>query len=860
MPESRIKRLDVQGFRGVSQRRSLLFEGKSILLFGENGTGKSSFVDALEKFFTGEVFTLHHRAQSLSSQRYGPHIRSTSQNYEIVVTFEGDEKVGAGTDFRSLPSAIRNYLEAARLPVYLLRRRQILDFIESQPRDRYDLLRPYLSLIEVEKTEAAFAKADEELQAEQGRYRREFSRYQDELVRSTELSATIEGITEAKVLRALDLRLQSLGQKPLATVNDIPATIRDLSVRLAQFGDISKPAAISTEIANLEELANGLAQIDIETVASAVSQLRQREAQETRIIYEKVLEDGARWIEQENRKECPLCEQEMQRFSPVDVIRRARARVEQIREILSLRQAVKKVTDSFIRAIGLCIGSADRVRVQTAKIPEGGPAGTKKLIEEVFRNLTELSRAVDRAVPELELDRLRIIAKPLQREEGLHRRVLQQIQMLRQYLESLPSIATAQNLLEVRELLSRVKSNWDGLAKSSAEFKRLQAMAALSGIAQTTIQQARKEVVGEIFEQISDDIDHIYLELHKHHEPKREADASHRNIHLEVRESVQRSVNIKGDFYEVVDVDPRAYYSDAHLDTLGLSIFLALRRWYRRQYPEFNLLILDDVLTSVDAGHAVRLAEVLLTDFSEFQILLTTHDRIWFEHLRDIQARCGVAQNFVNKVIHSWTIEQGPDLREPADEYLRLKEILDNGQPYEIASVAGRLLEHTLQEMRYSLRLPVPAKPGELYEIGDLWPPFYKELKRNYSTLYGQARQTLDSLDVSWPLRNWVGAHFNRWALNVASTVAKEFANAVVSLFDLVFCPSCRRFIAPSSTPLGQIACRCGDMIYAAPGKSPSKTNARVEVVAGTAGALKDATLSTDMHLEWKRIERNRER
>ena len=135
-----------------------------------------------------------------------------------------------------------------------------------------------------------------------------------------------------------------------------------------------------------------------------------------------------------------------------------------------------------------------------------------------------------------------------------------------------------------------------------------------------------------------------------------------------MREIGQGSVNLRSAFYECAEVDPRAYYSDAHLDTLGLSIFLALRSWYRKQRPTFDLLVLDDVLTSVDTAHAIRLSELLLSRFRDYQIFLTTHDRIWFEHLRDIQARCGVAQNFVNKVIHKWSIDEGPDLREPEEE------------------------------------------------------------------------------------------------------------------------------------------------------------------------------------------------
>ena len=218
-----------------------------------------------------------------------------------------------------------------------------------------------------------------------------------------------------------------------------------------------------------------------------------------------------------------------------------------------------------------------------------------------------------------------------------------------------------------------------------------------------------------------------------------------------------------------------------------------------------------------------------------------------------------MAQNFLNKTIYKWTIDDGPEIREPADEARKLKELLNDGQPYELAHLSGRLLEHILQEMRYSLRLPIPAKPGELYEIGDLWPGFYKEVKRNFGTLYSQGTKALDALDVSWPLRNWIGAHFNQWAANVSGDVAREFARAVIFLFDLLYCPECRRFVSPSLTPLGQIACKCGTKIYPASGRQPLTTSHRAELINRSAGVLKDAKLSTELHLEWKKSEGNRE-
>src|SRR5439155_1934718 len=87
LPMPRIKRLEVQGFRGIRHPVSLIFDGKSLLLFGENGTGKSSFVGALERLLRGRVSTLDGRS-GLSSERHGPHIRPQSFPTKIAPTFD----------------------------------------------------------------------------------------------------------------------------------------------------------------------------------------------------------------------------------------------------------------------------------------------------------------------------------------------------------------------------------------------------------------------------------------------------------------------------------------------------------------------------------------------------------------------------------------------------------------------------------------------------------------------------------------------------------------------------------------------------------------------------------------------------
>src|SRR2546427_456036 len=163
----RIQRLDLYGFRGALDEASLLFDGKSLLLFGENGTGKSSFVDALEKLFTGKVATLDARAQGLSSDHHGPHIHLGNNPVKLGVTFANalSTTFALDTARTHLPAEVHEYLDSARENLYILRRRQILDFIDSLPRDRYALLRPFLPLSGFERMENELRIARERAEA-----------------------------------------------------------------------------------------------------------------------------------------------------------------------------------------------------------------------------------------------------------------------------------------------------------------------------------------------------------------------------------------------------------------------------------------------------------------------------------------------------------------------------------------------------------------------------------------------------------------------------------------------------------------------------------------------------------------------
>ncbi len=68
----KIQRLVMHAFRGVPGEMTVDFgNGESIVVYGDNGTGKSTIADALEWYFTGEIELLSHEGRQHAVRHVG---------------------------------------------------------------------------------------------------------------------------------------------------------------------------------------------------------------------------------------------------------------------------------------------------------------------------------------------------------------------------------------------------------------------------------------------------------------------------------------------------------------------------------------------------------------------------------------------------------------------------------------------------------------------------------------------------------------------------------------------------------------------------------------------------------------------
>jgi hypothetical protein len=138
---------------------------------------------------------------------------------------------------------------------------------------------------------------------------------------------------------------------------------------------------------------------------------------------------------------------------------------------------------------------------------------------------------------------------------------------------------------------------------------------------------------------------------------------------------------------------PQKYFSESHLNCFGISFFLASVQAFNKVNKFF---VLDDVISSFDSAHRKRFADLLFAKFSDYQIILLTHEEDWFTNfVRPLAKKKGWLINEIN-----WTETNGTHLKEePKDLLERIEEGLASGNISDLGNPIRKYLESVLKEI-----------------------------------------------------------------------------------------------------------------------------------------------------------------
>jgi energy-coupling factor transporter ATP-binding protein EcfA2 len=250
---------------------------------------------------------------------------------------------------------------------------------------------------------------------------------------------------------------------------------------------------------------------------------------------------------------------------------------------------------------------------------------------------------------------------------------------------------------------------------------------------------------------------------------------------------------------------PQKAFSEANLDLLAVLLYVAIARQAAAK-GQGRLLVLDDVLQSVDGVTRLRMVEFIVKSLDGWQFVFTLHDRLWAEQLRSVLRRLN--HPFVEREIRRWTFDGGPEivdsLRLPTGG---IESAIGTGEVYQICAEAGLLLERCCSHLSHTLPISVTRRRDDRYTLGDLWPGILKALRKN------SAKAAAEEVERWMHLRNLLGAHFNEWANTLTRSEAEAFGVAVRDLALLLWCAKCGAWVEAVRVGANKItgwSCRCG--------------------------------------------------
>lgn len=789
-----IKHLKVRNVRGIGPLGpDLAFEKPNTMICGENGTGKSSYVDALEYVLTRQSSSLDIGKRGVSWDLGGRHILSTVPTTIEMTLSQADgteHTVDLTSNLDGFAEPVHSWLQRARRDKFVLRRRSMLEFLEADPRLRYDALEAFLALDEYQKLEQRLRDVAQTLASNQQTAVADISSAVAGLRSSLNLVG--EPSTQA-VLNAYNTFLTTRGWAALSTMEDLPRLQREVQAEIESFGDVDRATKLQAALTSLAQVpaVDGIL-VELQATEKAFAHHDEVAAQITKGFYPEVLEQGLKWIKDLGLDYCPLCERE---FDDREAsLKRIQLRLEENAEFIRARKALQDRLDSVNRRLTELV-QAYRLVAQSLKavdLASGTPEGILNVLASLQSNYMSGKPSDNRAAEQRDnLNALNLAAV----RADLEREVLASLQ-------ALPGLDRYRLLSDIHRVTLSTLTNFAALTEAQMRHQVVAAHKRQVDLLVELATKGRKDAVQQAVEEVASEANRLYVKIHP--------DETIGGARLTVPNRGQGSLDLDASFHNK-RADPRLLLSESHLDTLGLCFFLAVRRLNAIRYPYFKLLVLDDVLHSVDAAHRQRTAEMLLEEFGDHQMFITTHDPLWFQRFRSVSSRKGVLFTF--KRIGGWSLQTGPQWGDFQSDYEFLKGALDTGRVEDVAASAGRLMEEVLQNVCEQLRLAVPFRRSARYEIGVLWDPFYKAAKKQQG-FWTRAEMVCTELDSYLWVRNETGAHFNPSPIPASPTEVKAFAKAARSLAELVNCPQCGQFVQEVDAPAGNWTCRCGKFTY----------------------------------------------
>jgi hypothetical protein len=264
-------------------------------------------------------------------------------------------------------------------------------------------------------------------------------------------------------------------------------------------------------------------------------------------------------------------------------------------------------------------------------------------------------------------------------------------------------------------------------------------------------------------------------------------------------------ITIEYRFFDETKTQPRAYLSESHINCLGLSFFLASVKAFNKENYFF---ILDDVISSFDRGHRARFAKLLIDKFNEYQVLLLTHEKDFFELVSsDVKSKGWNIHQI------TWTPEKGTGIEKgTVDTKERIKKKLDEKNTEGLGNDIRIYSEKVLKEIALNIEANVTFKYNETNEKR-MAPELLDSIQNKIANKSTELKAIADISRIKGMpmfIGNTTSHHNNFQACIEDLEVMWDDIGKLIKLF---YCKDCEKFISVKylDSVRNRIRCGCRD-------------------------------------------------
>ena len=700
----KLKQIDIKGLRGIKESLSIELNGKSIVIYGDNGMGKSSISDAIEWFYTNKVAHLSGNEIDLKDA-----LRNASLEEDFVseaaLKFLKKSDLDTGKtlfnkrgkleqDYTLKSDAIRDYLVKSKEENLLLRYKSLNDFVDITKGDKLKYLSDIIGFSEVTKKKEVLKKAFNSIKSEIKNQNFEGQITGQKAVLIDKIGAAVS--QDKDLFEIITTKIAPLKTKiKIESVEDINTLLKHLKS--------STNEKLLKEHTFLEKIQTGLLGLQSEVITiknnyDTYYDEFQKIASDVegiiKIYIGDLLKSGDKVIKKFHKEEsCPLCLQPKNKDELRTEIAERLKEIEQAEKKLGAfqkaQELIKNISIERIRRVNLLLSET------LLKLPENEVL--KKDLESINGKLKFIEAAS--------------IIKPssgdkIQDSKSIALNVSDFLFLddLTSRIKKLTDTIKKDNITETYANISASKDAFLKIKIFEKERKILEKQSASLSIIYNEFVKVQKEGLENFIDSFSTKINEYYQYMNPD-EPFQEI-----KIVTMGEEDELNGITVEYKYNGTWVSPPQKYFSESHLNCFGISFFLASVNAFN-DINEF--IVLDDVISSFDSNHRKRFAELLFEKFSERQIILLTHEEEWFRNfVKPLAKKKGWIVNEVK-----WTESKGTHFEESqGDIKSKIEKNLSESKVDGLGNPIRQYLESSLKEICMNLDVKVSFRPNEINE------------------------------------------------------------------------------------------------------------------------------------------------